>query len=118
QPDADSANKFTVFPKLPAELQLKMWKYAIPGPRIIKLKTHVPDWLMEERESYPDDYDWAADQAAAVRDLEFSTDTKPCGLFGACSASRKVILRVYQSVVVSKGGKKIRFDGDNDSILL
>lgn len=43
---------------------------------------------MEKREIYPDDYDWAADQAAALRDLEFSTDTKAYVLFGACTASR------------------------------
>jgi hypothetical protein len=73
---------------------------------------------MEKREIYPDDYDWAADQAAALRDLEFSTDTKACGLFGDCTASREIILGVYQSVVDSKGGKKIRFEGDNDTILL
>jgi hypothetical protein len=87
--------------------QLKIWKYAIPDPRIIKLKAHAPRWLMEKREIYSDDYDWAVDAAAALRDLEFSTDTKACGLFGACTASREIILGVYQSVVESKGGKKI-----------
>jgi len=116
--ESSCADKFTNFLKLPAELQQMIWKHAIPGPRIIKLKTHVPDWLTVQHDSYPDDYDWSADQAAALRDLEFSTDTKPCGLLGACSASRKIILRVYQSVVESKGGKKIRFDGENDVILL
>jgi hypothetical protein len=63
-------------------------------------------------------YDWAADQDAAVESLDFSTDTKPCGVLGACKASRVKILSVYRSVIESKGGKKIRFDGENDIILL
>jgi hypothetical protein len=37
---------------------LEIWKYTIPGPRVINLKTHVPDWLMDEPETYPEDYDW------------------------------------------------------------
>jgi hypothetical protein len=28
---------FTLFPNLPIELQIKIWKYALPGPRIIQL---------------------------------------------------------------------------------
>ena len=31
---------FNHFHDLPTELQLKIWKRAIPGPRVIKLKTH------------------------------------------------------------------------------
>jgi hypothetical protein len=118
QPGANPIDIFTLFPRVAAELQVEIWKYAIPGPRVINLKTHVPDWLMDEPETYPDDYDWAADQIAAVQALEFSTDTKPCNLLGACVTSREVILGVYQSVVASRGGSKIRFDGANDTILL
>jgi hypothetical protein len=32
---------FTLFPELPTELQLKIWEHAIPGPRVMKIKTHV-----------------------------------------------------------------------------
>lgn len=106
-----------LFPKLPAELQLRIWKNAIPGPRVIKLKTHVPEWLMNEPNSWPEDYDSAADNSAAIGALDCSTDTKPCELLGACKVSRAEILRVYRSVIESKSGKKIRFDGDNDTIL-
>jgi hypothetical protein len=118
QPGAKHVDKFTLFPRVAAELQVEIWKYAIPGPRVINLKTHVPDWLVDEPEAYPDDYDWAVDQVAAVQALGFSMDTKPCSLLGACVTSREVILGVYQSVVASRGGSKIRFDGANDTILL
>ncbi|KAF8846612.1 hypothetical protein BDZ45DRAFT_682421 [Acephala macrosclerotiorum] len=29
---------FTLFPTLPAELQIKIWRYTLPGPRIIQLQ--------------------------------------------------------------------------------
>jgi hypothetical protein len=29
--------RFTLFPQLPIELRLKIWKYALPGPRIITI---------------------------------------------------------------------------------
>ena len=32
---ADEFDEFTPFPKLPMELQLKIWKLAIPGPRVV-----------------------------------------------------------------------------------
>jgi hypothetical protein len=35
-PDLD-VQTFTLFPKFPAELQLKIWEMAMPGPRVIKI---------------------------------------------------------------------------------
>jgi len=54
----EARRQIHTFPQITAELQLEIWKYTIPGPRVINLKTHVPDWLMNEPETYPDDYDW------------------------------------------------------------
>jgi 2EXR family len=33
---------FTLFPKLPVEIQLKIWKLTMPGPRIVSALT-TPD---------------------------------------------------------------------------
>jgi hypothetical protein len=33
-----SSPTFTLFPKLPTELRLKIWKYALPGPRAIRVQ--------------------------------------------------------------------------------
>ena len=38
-PITDTEQKFTLFPKLPTELRLKIWKYALPGPRVVPLCT-------------------------------------------------------------------------------
>jgi hypothetical protein len=35
----DTEQKFTLFPKLPTELRLKIWKHALPGPRVVPLCT-------------------------------------------------------------------------------
>lgn len=33
----EPAQRFTCFPKLPAELRLRIWKYALPGPRLVRI---------------------------------------------------------------------------------
>lgn len=38
-----SSPAFTLFPKLPTELRLQIWKYALPGPRVIRVKKN---WKM------------------------------------------------------------------------
>jgi hypothetical protein len=30
-------DEFTLFPKLPLAMQLKVWKHAVPGPRVVGL---------------------------------------------------------------------------------
>ena len=35
----DAPSSFPVFPKLPIELRLKIWKHALPGPRVLPLPT-------------------------------------------------------------------------------
>lgn len=34
----ESVGSFTYFPKLPAEIRLKIWKDALPGPRVIRIQ--------------------------------------------------------------------------------
>jgi hypothetical protein len=36
-PISDTEQKFTLFPKLPTELRHKIWKHALPGPRVVPL---------------------------------------------------------------------------------
>jgi hypothetical protein len=33
--------RFTLFPKLPAELQIKIWEHAIPPPRLFRINVQV-----------------------------------------------------------------------------
>lgn len=34
-------SEFTLFPRLPIELRFKIWKYALPGPRIVKIEFNI-----------------------------------------------------------------------------
>jgi hypothetical protein len=34
---------FTVFPDLPAELRIKIWRFSFPGPRLVSLRLHDED---------------------------------------------------------------------------
>jgi hypothetical protein len=36
--DPKTLTKFTLFPKVPAELRIKIWRFAHPGPRILRLE--------------------------------------------------------------------------------
>ena len=36
-PISDTEQRFTLFPKLPTELRRKIWKHALPGPRVVPL---------------------------------------------------------------------------------
>ena len=66
---------FTLFPNLPAELRIKIWRYSLPGPRIIE---------------------------AAYHDLSFSFNgAHPPPVFQACRDSRNVALSVYKPLFKS-----------------
>jgi hypothetical protein len=38
-------SNFMLFPKLPTELRLKIWKHALPGPRVVEIEWN-PDTTM------------------------------------------------------------------------
>ncbi|KAE9380075.1 hypothetical protein N431DRAFT_123552 [Stipitochalara longipes BDJ] len=89
-----SLNKFTVFSKLPPELQIKIWKHAIPPPRLVRVNVRL-----------------------AFSTHRFKTNTPVPGVLVACKNSRETILRVYTTCLVS-GEKTIRLDGANDVLVL
>lgn len=43
-----TAHGFTLFPKLPAELRLRIWRFALPGQRLVEIK---PDTIVKENSS-------------------------------------------------------------------
>jgi hypothetical protein len=71
---------FTCFSKLPIELRLKIWKEALPGPRVIKLKFSDSDPWEEEDES----------------DSRICAIAKTPAILGANHESRQVAPRFYE----------------------
>lgn len=89
---------FTVFSKLPVELQVKIWKHAIPGPQNIVISI----------DSYP---------ASANFQLKCFSNSAPAMLL-ACQMSRETILKTYTTCFTTKGNvRKIWVDGEKDIVI-
>lgn len=106
-----------MFPNLPTELQLAIWKHAIPQPQVVKLKVSAPGTA----------YDWPTHDDASRRsraieeaamDLVFTPDLTPCGLLAVCSASRTTMLDVCGDSIPLGRGKRLHIDGLADTLLL
>ncbi|KAN0095154.1 hypothetical protein V8E51_015865 [Hyaloscypha variabilis] len=69
--------EFTLFPKFPPELRLKVWKGALPGPRIVEI-----EWCY-------DTDDWFC---------PIESQSKPSGLLRANKESREVFLEAYAPI--------------------
>ncbi|KAE9380069.1 hypothetical protein N431DRAFT_552310 [Stipitochalara longipes BDJ] len=106
---------FTLFPNLPLELQLNIWKHAISAPGIMQVRCIYPASIKSSGLSQEQRCD--AEAMTLARKVEFGTDTKPSGLLIACRLSRQVVLTVLNGCIES-GRRKIRFDRDHDIILL
>ncbi|PMD27885.1 hypothetical protein NA56DRAFT_721717 [Hyaloscypha hepaticicola] len=90
-----TAPTFTNFAKLALEMQMKIWKHAIPAPRLVRV--HVRKGDNDE--------------------IRFTTNASVPALLSACHTSRKIILEVY-STCLESGERKIRIDGENDVLVL
>lgn len=82
---------FTLFPKLPKELQMKIWKCALPGPRIIQL--HY------------------------LNSAFFFRGARPPLVLHTCRTSREVALTVFERAFASND-KPICIDFAHDTLHL
>lgn len=114
-PSAPDTPTFTPFPKLPPELQLKIWKHAVPSSRVMQIHCIYPASTGSPNLSKAERCD--AEATTPGNEVEFGTDALPSGLLSACKQSRKIILEIHDGCIES-GGRKIRFDKENDVIFL
>ncbi|RKF78841.1 hypothetical protein GcC1_052019 [Golovinomyces cichoracearum] len=116
---AVTCRQFTLFSKLPYELQMNIWKNSIPDPQIIRLKLEVDKSFHESDSFIRDGIDWDTDQISCINSLKISAPfSKAPGLLGACRNSRAAILAVYKGVLKAKDETVIRFDPESDTIFL
>jgi hypothetical protein len=89
---------FHLFPNLPMELQIKIFKGALGGPRIIRIEPYCVD----------------GDSA-----LRFRTLHPPSALLRACQISREVFISTHTTCITSNNSARIiRLDGALDTVFL
>ncbi|KAN0099374.1 hypothetical protein V8E51_013149 [Hyaloscypha variabilis] len=93
---------FTLFSKLAPELRLKIWGYALPGPRVIRLSLKL-------NPAYNPDPDY-------VKYEQCDVVAKPAvpALLHACHEARIVALQVYKQAFASRLRDAIYFDFNQD----
>lgn len=109
---------FDLFPKLATELQLTIWEFAIPEPRIIAIKISSPDTVYEKGFIYETAQELTQSLENAANNLVLSSDSEVPSLLSACKSSREVILRTYEAQIPLSDRALLRFDGNQDTILL
>lgn len=93
----ESFPRFTLFPDLPAELQLKIWHISTTVPRLIELQL-VPKEVLCCREGHQD-------EESRVKEMpHLRPKTNNPAILRTCRASRSVALKIYKS---GKTGHKI-----------
>lgn len=89
---AVSLNQFIFFPKLPIELRLKIWREALPGPRII--------------EAY---YDYHESSDGDISNGVIRTNQPPPVLLSVCFESREEALRQYISICNPEDFREVNY---------
>ncbi|PMD33235.1 hypothetical protein L207DRAFT_639397 [Hyaloscypha variabilis F] len=136
-PFVDSTlDTFTLFPKLPLEIQLNIWKMSLPGPRVIKVKVFAANSLydpnytkeLESTDTSPQDcpeYYLLHSPAQrrieiqkATQNLVLSTSVKSPGSLFACHNSRSEALKKYTRCAQLQSGRETRFDPIEDTVLI
>ena len=100
------ARKFTVFPGLPIELRLKIWKLALPGRRFIKIEGNTLQPFDEVG------YGWPSDNTSLPPipghsgiHYQASQDVPPPALLFVNAEARELALESYSPVFTRVGNK-------------
>lgn len=117
----DIRGEFEVFPKLPAELRLKIWKEAMPGPRVMEVcYTADRESFQGERIDYENHGGMTAQYADHMQNdanYKFGTHCPPPTLLAVCQESRAETLTVYSARLETAGKKSnVMFHPINDTI--
>lgn len=94
---------FTLFPTLPPELRLKIWKYALPGPRVVRLS------LMEHSNS--------SHRRGHEKYAIHATSTIP-SIIQTNVEGREAALKVYELAFPTQLLHPVYFDFNQDTIHL
>lgn len=114
--------EFTMFPNLPAELREMIWKFALPGPRDVKV-IRKAGALQEERSqvaSVSSDFDiiYQLSDVFTMLEPEVIEDESPSAILHVCSESRYVGLKRYTFIPKGIFRHSVFFDFSRDTLCL
>jgi hypothetical protein len=104
-PELSKSSRFTLFPKLPVELRLKIWSFVPRPPTVVKFAYKLPEVKRTFAEKFIDR--WRR-KAKPEGQLCVSGPAHP--LFHVCSESREIISKHYTPAFSSLIGHPIWFD--------
>ncbi len=99
--DESMVHEFTLFPNLAVELRLKIWKFALPGPRSIKIRRVKTD-----------------ESAYSKQNFRITGMNEVPALLRTCHESRTEALRFYKRMFGSVDGRPQYFDPSIDTLIL
>jgi hypothetical protein len=94
---SDNERCFTLFPKFPKELRLKIWKHSLPGPRIIQI-----------------DYNYNDGPGLIDHDHHVKCRAKCPAMLHVNSEAREVAQKIYKPLFAQDLGHPVFFDLEND----
>ncbi len=96
---------FDCFPRLPLELRIVIWGFALPGPRLLRVTAPESCYerLQAETLRHWDPSKFIIHITIKFK-LEFETSDNDIGMLRACWESRQVVLDAYPLCLPSAGG--------------
>jgi hypothetical protein len=115
--------KFALFPNLPKELKLMIWKMALPGPRVVELEYHQNDDDEDNDEDNDEDEDEDedddGDDGGFIMQGHFTSSCPIPVILSVCQESRTEAQYQYELSFPSIGsGPKVYFNPSIDTLVL
>jgi hypothetical protein len=101
----DEHRTFTLFPKFPPELRLRVWKYALPGPRYIEVQLIY-------------DEDWEESEVESVKSWNYVCKDNVPVLFFVCRESRAEVVKRYQPLRPTEVGSEVVYYNASVDVLV
>lgn len=116
--DDEEESTFTDFFRLAPELQIKVWKHALPEPRIVQLRM-IANPKQRSTKSKDGKTIAGTSHSTPPKQRFYITTDIPCSaLLQTCKVSRQIMLETYSVCIDSKHGWKFYLDGEGDWVVM
>lgn len=103
---------FAPFKRLPAEIQIKIWKASLPESRIVQLRMMAISQSLIRPAIAPGSSRKKSQRYCITTDITLSP------LLHTCKLSRQIMLETYKIHIPSKGSRKFHVDDEADWVIM